>query len=389
MAAPDRQKQWYILRYVKSVPSGVKQSAEAVVDRFNRSENAELDLFAPTIVKVVHREGKFIKIESPLVYQYVFVRGDFDTVKHLCGMQNGFSFVFNHGAEGRYAIMSDAKMYAFRRIAMAYRNELPFFSIEDIDLEFGDKVEIVEGTFPGLVGYYMPKPKSTSGNVVLAVTQNLGTVIYDIKAKYVRVLEFSKKSKRGYDQIDAFVPKLLTALRSYSQDQPLPGKSVNELTIFCRRMEAVKLDNPKIEAKMAALLMAANHILGNNEGYALAAERFDRRQRHITSPSTRALILLLSAIIRNSRADYLQGITLLTGSETSTVGTTKQTSVGTRYIASASAPTSAPTSASTSASTSTSASASTSNDQRPATSDQLKHLLLEYDHYRPHFLPES
>ena len=57
MAAPDRQKQWYILRYVKSVPSGVKQSAEAVVDRFNRSENAELDLFAPTIVKVVHREG--------------------------------------------------------------------------------------------------------------------------------------------------------------------------------------------------------------------------------------------------------------------------------------------------------------------------------------------
>lgn len=388
MAAPDRQKQWYILRYVKSVPSGIKQSADAVVDRFNRSENAELDLFAPTIVKVVHREGKFIKIESPLVYQYVFVRGDFDTVKHLCGMQNGFSFVFNHGAEGRYAIMSDAKMYAFRRIAIAYRNELPFFSIDDIDLEFGDKVEIVEGTFPGLVGYYMPKPKSTSGNVVLAVTQNLGTVIYDIKAKYVRVLEFSKKSKRGYDQIDAFIPKLFTALRSYSNSQPLPDKSVNELTIFCRRMEGVKLDNPKIEAKLAALLMAANHILGNNEGYVSAAERFDRRQRHITSPSTQALVLLLSAIIRNSRADYLQGLTLLPDSETSTVGTAKQTSVGTRYIASASASVSASASESASASTSASVSASTSNDRRPTTSDQLKLLLAEYDHYRPHFLPE-
>ena len=351
-----QQKEWYILRYVRSASVGIKRSADNVVDRFNTLENAELDLFAPSIIKMVHREGKFIKMETPLVYQYVFVKGDFASVKKLCGMQNGFSFVFNHGSEGRYAIVPDAKMYAFRRIAMAYRNELPFFSIEDIDLEFGDKVEIVEGTFPGLVGYYMPKPKSTSGNVVLAVTQSLGTVVYDVKAKYVRVLEFSKKSKRGYDQIDAFIPKLFDALRIYSRNLPLPERNVNALTIFCRRMEAVKLDNPKIEAKLAALLMAANHILGNTEGYASAAERFARRQKHITSSSTQALLLLLTAVTRNSAADFRRGLTLLTGSETPASPIPEGTDNGNR---------------------------TTDNGNR--TTDSTKLLLSEYDHYRPAF----
>lgn len=354
----ERQKQWYILRYVRSASAGIKRSVDAVVEHFNAVENAQLDLFAPSIIKMVHREGKFIKVETPLTFQYVFIKGDFDTVKRLCVMQNGFSFVLNRGSEGKYAIVSDARMYAFRRIAMAYRNELPFFSIDDIDLEFGDKVEIVEGSFPGLVGYYMPRPKSNSGNLVLAVSQNLGTVVYDVKAKYVRVLEFSKKTKRGYDQIDAFIPKLFVAMRSFSQDLPLSDKSVNELTVFCRRMEAVRLDNPKIEAKLAALLMAANCILGNNESYATAFERFARRQNHITSTATRALVLLLSAVTQHSLADYRRGVSLLQ-SESATEADPRPDNPKTL--------------------------------KRTADNGQRKMetlLQTEYDYYSPHFLPE-
>lgn len=345
MTATQQRKQWYILRYIKSNPAGIKRTAEAVVEHFNDTEGAELDIFAPTIVKVVRREGKFVKVEKPLVFQYVFVRGVFPEVKKLCGMENGFSFVLSHVSSERYAVISDVDMYVFRRIALAYRNEIPFYSIEDVDLEQGDKVEIVDGSFPGLVGYYIPKPKSTSGNVVVAVAQNLGTVVYDIKAKYVRVLEFAKNTKRGYDQIDAFIPKLLDALRYYCDEKPLPDKLLNALTIFVRRMESVHLDNPKTEAKLMALVMTAAEILGNEESAILAAERYERRKHHVTSSSTKALLHLLQAILRHNLNHFLTGLSLL--------------------FPDGNTPASA-------------------NDH-PSSLDKL--LLSEYAHYRSHFLP--
>ena len=79
-------------------------------------------------------------------------------------------------------------MEDFRTIARAYQNRLPFFYIDDVDLEAGDKVEVVEGDFPGLVGYFIPNAKSTTGNIVLQVTQSLATIAYNINVKSVRVL---------------------------------------------------------------------------------------------------------------------------------------------------------------------------------------------------------
>ncbi len=306
--------QWYILRYIKPDTIRLKQPIAGTINQFNRTENTSLELFAPTIIRVVHREGKLIKVESPLAYQYIFLRGDIQPIRKLCCLNCGFSLVLNHGSSEKYARLTDEQMNMFRQIATAYRNRLPFFAINDIDLQQGDKVEILEGSFPGLIGYYIPKPKSASGNIVLAVTQSLGTIIYDVKAKYVRVLEFAKNSKRSYDQIDAFIPKLLKSLRDYAAGTPLTCKSISELTIFCRRMDQVKLDNPKLEAKLMAILACAYIILGDTEGYQSATDRFERRKTAITSPSTLSLIHLLKAVTTNSPTLFAQGLDLLTHS---------------------------------------------------------------------------
>jgi len=266
---------------------------------------------------MVRREGKMIKRERPLAYQYVFIKGTPNEVKKLCSLDNGLSFVINRSCASRYATLTDPEMDQFRRVAMALGNELPFYDIADINLEEGDKVEIVEGTFPGLVGYYIPRPKSDTGEVVLAVTQSMGTVIYDIKARYVRVLEFSKHSRRSYDQIDAYVPRLLAALRYYAERQTLPDKLATELTIFVRRMGSVRLDNRKLEAKLLGLLTTSYHILGNETAAAATLERLTDRFSSVTSPQTKSLLLLLRAVTdltvnpASAHVTYSDGFALL------------------------------------------------------------------------------
>ncbi len=300
MVSEDRK--WFILNHFDALPAPRSQTAKTSIDRFNSAGGCQLELFAPTFVKAVNINGRQIKREQPLTFHYVFVRGTLDEIKRLCGLSNGFSFVLNRSSEERYATVDDKRMDDFKAIARAYSNSLPFFALDDIDLEAGDKVEIVEGSFPGLVGYYMPKAKSSSGDIILSVTQNLGTVVYDVKAKYVRVLEFSKKSRRSYDQIDAFIPRLLQALRHYNDGVVLSDKEKSDITLFVRRMSVVKIDNHKLDAKLQALLFGAYQILGNIVESKRAKDRFIKISHSVTNEWTEALITLIFSVINKDFA---------------------------------------------------------------------------------------
>lgn len=298
----SEDKKWFILNHFEALPAPRRQTAQTCIERFNSAGGCQLELFAPTFVKAVNINGRQIKREQPLTFHYVFVRGTLDEIKRLCGLSNGFSFVLNRSSEERYATVDDKRMDDFKAIARAYSNSLPFFALDDIDLEAGDKVEIVEGSFPGLVGYYMPKAKSTSGDIILSVTQNLGTVVYDVKAKYVRVLEFSKKSRRSYDQIDAFIPRLLQALRHYHEGVVLSDKEKSDITLFVRRMSVVKIENRKLDAKLQALLFGAYQILGNIVESKRAKDRFIKISHSVTNEWTEALITLIFSVINKDFA---------------------------------------------------------------------------------------
>lgn len=298
----SEDKKWFILNHFEALPAPRRQTAQTCIERFNSAGGCQLELFAPTFVKAVNINGRQIKREQPLTFHYVFVRGTLDEIKRLCGLSNGFSFVLNRSSEERYATVDDKRMDDFKAISRAYSNSLPFFALDDIDLEAGDKVEIVEGSFPGLVGYYMPKAKSTSGDIILSVTQNLGTVVYDVKAKYVRVLEFSKKSRRSYDQIDAFIPRLLQALRHYHEGVVLSDKEKSDITLFVRRMSVVKIDNHKLDAKLQALLFGAYQILGNIVESKRAKDRFIKISHSVTNEWTEALITLIFSVINKDFA---------------------------------------------------------------------------------------
>ncbi|MDE5795672.1 MAG: hypothetical protein K2H75_01040, partial [Muribaculaceae bacterium] len=215
---PDKPA-WYVLNYIGGT---IRNLAQKEVERFNSWNDTALELFAPTYVVREEKQGEIKFRTISLTFHYVFVRGTFAEVKRLCAQPNGFSFLIDHGSAERYAIIDDRQMVNFKNIARAYKNCLPYFPLDEIDLEDGDLVEVVKGDFPGLVGTFMPKAKSKTGNIVLNVYNKVGTIAFDVKATDVRVLEFSSHSTRANDQIDAFVPHLLKALRYFDKDEELP-----------------------------------------------------------------------------------------------------------------------------------------------------------------------
>ncbi len=277
MSCEDCHKQvsWYVLNHIGN--SLYQDMAQRSVDLFNRIEHADLELFAPTHVVREEKDGKVYMKRLRLAYHYVFVRGELSDIKLMCSRNNGFSFLINHAGAERYAIVPDYEMYSFREIARAYENCLPYFSLADINLESGDLVEVINGDFPGLIGTFVPKPKSKMGNVVLMVDHNWGTVAYNINVADVRVLHFAANTTRAYDQIDAFVPNLLKALRCFHSNRPMTSALTSKLSVFSSRMEVVKLNNPKLDTKLQALLCVSNYLLGNRNESMHFLRRYRKR----------------------------------------------------------------------------------------------------------------
>ena len=287
---------WFVLNYIGLAFRNMSKQA---VDRFNRNQDCELELFAPTYVVREDKHGEVKMKAVNLTFHYVFVRGTLAEVKMLCAQHIGFSFLIDHSGADRYATVSDREMSNFKNIARAYKNCLPYFSLEDVDLEDGDLVEVVNGDFPGLTGVYMPKPKSKSGNLILKVCNKVGTIAFDVKATDVRILEFSHKSTRANDQIDAIVPHVLSALRCHKLSKALSGALIAKLSVFCSRMKVVRLKSRKLDARLQALLYGCNAILGNCEDAAQSKARYEKLKDSVTNEWTLALISLIFAIVEN------------------------------------------------------------------------------------------
>lgn len=281
---------WYILNYVPG-PGKRRSQLPQLIDHFNEShpdnDSGNLELFAPTFINLATEEGQVTRRERPLLYHYIFVKGSYNTVKDLCMSHEGFSFVINRSGVSRHLTVSDETLEQFRIIANYHSGKLPCYPLEGINLEEGDKVQIVSGACAGLTGTYISRKGGKHGNVLISVEGTMAAIVYDVKADYVRVLEFARDSRRLYDQLDSFTGRLLPCLDGSADRRDL--RLLSAAGVFSQRLEIVKVPNPKIEAKLAILLYAAFRLLADEKKATKALERYKSLEKHVTNPSTRTL----------------------------------------------------------------------------------------------------
>lgn len=345
---PDthRAEPWYLLNFIAPA---IRRSEilDTRIRTYNTIHGTDLRVFAPQVVEAQPApDGGLRIIKRPILYHYIFVQGPLPHVKRFCSEGEGLSFVLRHpdalpsaerissestpagaklvsaassarnirsaeenpaerissastsagaklvsaASSARYVYLSDAEIQAFRIIARAYSNRLPYYRPTDIDLIDGDEVEVVSGPFAGLKGTFIARRGTPHGNIVVNATGQIGSIAYNIKADTIRILRFAKDSRRAYDQIDAFLPKLRAALEVYRANQSLTPAQAAPLNIFTRRFAVTDIPGAKLDAKLQALLAVANEILGNREAAAQAMERYRKRLPHVTNPATIALL---------------------------------------------------------------------------------------------------
>lgn len=286
------QKNWYVLNYF----CNGRPSPQKYIDDFN-SEGHNIELFAPLFRPAQIVNGKIEYREKLLTFFYIFVKGVFEEIKELClRPNNNLSLMLDHGSANRYAIISEADMDNFKIIARAHTNAIPFFNIEDVDLNEGDLVEVVEGEYSGLRGRFMPKSRSNKGNIVIATTAALGAILWNIDSKCIRILEFAQDTRRQYDLVDSFIPKILPILRKFHNEENLTDREKSSLNIFNQRMAVVSCANKKAEAKLLGILMCVQFILGDIDSLNNTRQRFEKRKSALTNVWTRAFIELIQSV---------------------------------------------------------------------------------------------
>lgn len=302
---------WFVLNYIP--PTHLRHDRVGpVFEKSNKLFNGALELFAPTFTEMTCHNGLWKRKNIPLFYHYVFVKGNHEQIRQLCGLPNGFSFVLNRADKQQCITLSDKDIQALRLIASRYGNELPCFAIDEINLEKGDLVEVMDGRFAGLVGTYLPKRGYSKGNLMISIDRSLAAIVCDVRAEYVKVLRFAKHSKRIYDQIEAFIPRLFTAMRFFHTSAPLSASVIAPLQVFCRRFDAVRLESPKLEAKLQLLLMTAQQILGQANEFEATRNRYLKYAAQITDPSMQALASLCISILTSDMQELRRGQELLT-----------------------------------------------------------------------------
>ncbi len=286
---------WYLLNYIAPALRR-RETLMQAIQRVNATtpDAPPITPFLPEVVEAVENPDRSLRLVGrPLLYHYIFIHGTLDSVKQLATTLSGLSFVINRSATDparRYLTLTDEDLRNFRIIARRYANRLPFCTPDDAQLIQGDEVEVISGDFAGLRGIFIARRGSADGNIIVRANQQIGSIAYDIRAEQIRILRFAKDTRRAYDQIDAFIPRLLEAIDLYDSDRPLTPSLASALQIFTRRYSATEIPGAKFDAKVQALLWRANTILGNETEAAAARIRYERRAPSVTNPRTQTLL---------------------------------------------------------------------------------------------------
>ena len=249
MGAETEQIRWYVMTgYALDKRRGMSIAAQ--VEKYNAEHGSDFEVFAPTFVKVYNEAKSPRRRMLPLACQYFFIRGRLSQVKDL------------H--------LSDEDMSAFRSMALAYKYNMPCFSPSEVDLVACDKVRIVGGEFAGVEGYLVSQQGRDGGRVIIKVGELMAVQTLDINPKYISVLSFAKGSRRMYDKIDSYEPKLRRAMDYYKRNGDLDVTNAAAVSYFITRFGLAEIPTAKMRAKVSALLAASYYLMGDKERYEAA-----------------------------------------------------------------------------------------------------------------------
>lgn len=261
-------KQWFVLSARDGINDLEDQFERLSRVRTHRGDEP-VEFFMPTCVEMSTLFGRPRMRRRKLLGNYIFMR---DTIKNILEAKQVVKSIWllphpDHKSEGHeFMIISDYEMDMFKAIVSAYANELPCYPIDMVDLEVGDKVEIVGGDFDGVRGTLQCSQGRNGGKVLMAIGDLFIIATPDIQPQYIRIIEFGKGNRHPYRQFEAHLPRAIQALHhlyDYGSEGGLTTDDLVKMTIFTRRYEALKPATVNIASQHATLMLMSTVALAD------------------------------------------------------------------------------------------------------------------------------
>ncbi|MBQ9576254.1 MAG: hypothetical protein IJV11_05180 [Muribaculaceae bacterium] len=260
MTIESETQQWYVLSAKDSIES-LERQFDALSASRQRQSMAPVKYFLPYCVKRTTLFGAPAMRRKKLMGNYIFVRDSFAGLMEIKSAMESLWLLphpDNTPGQHRYMTISDDEMASFMAIARAYANELPCYPIDMVDLEEGDKVQIVGGDFDGMCGTLQCSQGRSGGKVLMAVGNLFLVATPDIGPQYIRILQFGKGNRHPYRKFESHLPRAIQALRHSRgavDGYGLTTDDIAAMTVFTGRFEALQPATVNIASQHATLML--------------------------------------------------------------------------------------------------------------------------------------
>lgn len=254
----NHSRQWFVL----SASDGIK-NLEGQFKSLSASRVSDggepVEYFLPVCVEATKLFGRPAMRRKKLIGNYIFIR---DTYKNIVAARQvvpSLRFLphpdHNQG-EKRYMTVSDRDMHIFKAVARAYANELPCFPVGAVDLDEGDRIEVVGGEFDGMKGTLQCSQGLNGGKVLMEIGNLFLVASPNIGPQYIRILQFGKGNRHPYRQFEAHLNRAIVALKHRRQGNgDLTNEDIAAMTVFTGRFEALKSATVNIASQHATLML--------------------------------------------------------------------------------------------------------------------------------------
>lgn len=181
---------WYLMIYPYG-RKGLLQGLDREIARRLRDNEPPIEYFAPTYVEAKEVDGRIVKTEKQLLYNYVFVHASENELFKLKKHEEQYNFprrTMTSEGEYIYPYVTDETMKNLRWIAQSYAGVLPVLTGDTSWLMKGDRVRITAGPFKGVEAQLFENKKINSKEIVVVVDQWMSVPllhIYDSQYKVI------------------------------------------------------------------------------------------------------------------------------------------------------------------------------------------------------------
>ena len=277
----------------------VTKTAHLSISYRDELKKSGLEFFLPTRFVIQNIGGKRMRVERPVVFNFIFIRGTVFQVKDFCRSQQGIYIVYRHRNQNeefkeeskRLLTIGDREMNMFARTVGEYVSDVPFIKPSEIDLSKGDHVRIMEGPFAGVEGILLSQQGKDGGRVLVSISNIISVPTLEIRPEYLQVISFAQSGKHMYKKFDSFVIKARRALRNYMTDS-LTAKDKISMTTFYKRFASLTTHTVNAKVKLQINLLICYNCLEMKEEKARTIEEITDILPTINSDQFMAFALL-------------------------------------------------------------------------------------------------